>query len=80
MPTPIGNSILVKQNLPLVAKMWSNFQNRLDLQEAIGRELLKEKKKEIQKIKPTEKIEKIDPENEQEKSENKNNYILDLKA
>lgn len=65
--TPVGGTIYVNQNSPVVANIQSDFQSKLELQNAVVAELANEKKKEVAQIRPTEETYKIDPQNEHEK-------------
>ncbi len=65
--SPVGGVIYANQNMQVPASKQIDFQNRLDLQNVVAAELIKEKEKEVEEIRPTEESYKIDPENEHEK-------------
>jgi len=68
--TPLGGVIYANQNMQIPASKQIDFQNKLDLQNVMAAEVLNEKEKEIEEVRPTEESYKIDPENEHEKEKN----------
>ena len=69
--TPLGGVIYANQNMQIPASKQIDFQNKLDLQNVMAAEVLNEKEKEIEEVRPTEESYKIDPENEHEKEKKK---------
>ncbi len=65
--SPIGGIIYTNQNMQVPASKQIDFQNKLDLQNVMAAEVLNEKEKEIEEVRPTEESYKIDPEKEHEK-------------
>ncbi len=65
--SPLGGTIYANQNMQIPASKQIDFQNKLDLQNVQAAEILNEKEKEIEEVRPTEESYKIDPENEHEK-------------
>lgn len=65
--SPLGGAIYANQNMQVPASKQIDFQNRLDLQNVQAAEILNEKEKEIEEVRPAEESYKIDPENEHEK-------------
>lgn len=65
--TPLGGVIFANQNMQIPAAKQIDFQNKLDLQNVMAAEVLNEKEKEVEEIRPTEESYKIDPQNEHEK-------------
>ncbi len=65
--TPLGGAIYANQNMQIPAAKQIDFQNKIDLQNVVAAELLKEKEKEIEEVRPAEETYKIDPEHEHEK-------------
>ncbi len=68
---PVGAVTYANQAMPAQATQQSNFQNRLDMQNALASEIAEESKEEIEEVRPAEESYKIDPENEHEKEKNK---------
>jgi len=68
--SPIGGIIYTNQNMQVPASKQIDFQNKLDLQNVMAAEVLNEKEKEIEEVRPAEESYKIDPENEHEKEKN----------
>lgn len=64
---PIGAHIYVNQNMNTLASKQTDFQNRLDMQNAAAAQSANDKGKEVREIRPTEEIYKIDPEKEHQK-------------
>jgi hypothetical protein len=52
--SPLGNAILVNQNMHIASNQASNLQNRFDLQNVAAMMRANEKREEIAKIRPTE--------------------------
>ncbi len=73
---PIGAVTYANQAMPAQASKQTNFQNRLDMQNALATEIADEDKEEIQELRPTEETYKIDPQNEHEKQKNKEEQNL----
>lgn len=67
MLNPIGNQIYITQNMHVAANKLGNQQNRLDYAQVLNLQEVEDKDKEIQDIRPTEAIEKTDPDKEHEK-------------
>jgi len=65
--TPIGGVIYANQNMQIPASKQIDFQNKTDLQNVMAAEVLNEKEKEIEEVRPAEESYKIDPKNEHEK-------------
>ncbi len=65
--SPISGIIYANQNMQIPASKQIDFQNKLDLQNVMAAEVLNEKEKEIEEVRPTEESYKIDPQNEHEK-------------
>ena len=65
--SPLGGVIYANQNMQVPAAKQIDFQNRLDLQNVVAAELLNEKEKEVEEVRPTEESYKIDPEHEHER-------------
>jgi hypothetical protein len=65
--SPIGGVIYANQNMQVPAAKQIDFQSKLDLQNVMAAELLNEKEKEVEEVRPTEETYKIDPEHEHER-------------
>ncbi len=65
--TPISGIIYTNQNMQIPAAKQIEYQNKLDLQNVMAAEVLNEKEREVEEVRPTEESYKIDPENEHEK-------------
>lgn len=65
--SPLGGVIYANQNMQVPAAKQIDFQSKLDLQNVMAAELLNEKEKEVEEVRPTEESYKIDPENEHER-------------
>ncbi len=65
--SPISGIIYTNQNMQVPAAKQIDFQNKLDLQNVMAAEVLNEKEKEIEEVRPAEESYKIDPQNEHEK-------------
>lgn len=66
--TPLGGTIYVNQNTPVVSHAHQLEQAKTLLQNYIASEIEKEKQKEIEETRPTEDIKKINPEQEHQKN------------
>ncbi|MGM0622810.1 MAG: hypothetical protein ACQESH_02200 [Campylobacterota bacterium] len=67
--TALGNVIQVNQNIHLAANKVSNVMSRIDVQDLAAREIAKEQKKSIEEVKPAEETYKVNPDNEREKDQ-----------
>lgn len=65
----IGSTIYVNQNMGVAASSQNDFQARLDAQNLAMIEATNKDKKEIEEIRPTEEVYKIDPEREHQKKQ-----------
>lgn len=65
----IGSTIYVNQNMGVAASSQNDFQARLDAQNLAMLEATNKDKKEIEEIRPTEEVYKIDPEREHQKKQ-----------
>ncbi len=65
--SPISGIIYTNQNMQIPAAKQIEYQNKLDLQNVMAAEVLNEKEREVEEVRPTEESYKIDPENEHEK-------------
>ena len=61
---PIGNAIHVNQLTPAVASEKNSLQNRVELQNMAAANASNAKTKEIEEVRPTEEIHKVDPDRE----------------
>ena len=74
--SPLGNIIHVNQNMQVQSVMQGNAQNRVDLQNFANMESFNDKLKQLEEVRPTEEISKIDKDRdnsggkEQKKEEN----------
>jgi len=69
----VGSVVYTNQNTPSVAYVQKGEQAKFLAQSIIAAELLQEKEKIIEEIRPAEEISKIRPEKEEEKREKKKN-------
>ena len=67
--TALGNVIQVNQNIHLAANKVANTISRMDVQDLAAREIAKEQKKSIEEVKPAEETYKVNPDNEREKDQ-----------
>jgi len=66
---PIGNTIFVNQMTPAATNAQNAHNNRVDFQNVIAQELVQEKEKEVEEVRPTEENQEIDPDREHQKQE-----------
>ncbi|MDX9814778.1 MAG: hypothetical protein WC144_08345 [Sulfurimonas sp.] len=64
---PIESNIFTNQQLPNVASVAQSYITRLEQQELFAQSLAKEKKQEVEEVRPTEENEATNPDNEHEK-------------
>lgn len=67
--SPLGNIHFINQNSPVVSHAASTQQARFDMQAAMSAELMADKEKEIEEVRPAEEAYKIDPEHEHQKGQ-----------
>jgi sRNA-binding protein len=66
---PVGGAIYANQQTPFVSSLKADQVARIDLQNIIAGELLKEEDKKVQEIRETEENHEIDPDREHQKEE-----------
>jgi len=67
--SPIGNAIIVNQNIPVAASQQNLAQNRIDLQNVAAGEIVKDEQKKVEETRPTEQSSEINAEEEKKKQE-----------
>ena len=68
---PLGNAIFINQNMHIPASQQTDQLNRYEIQNFFANEILKDKDKVIQEVRPTEEGHKISPDKEQPKEQEK---------
>jgi len=63
----LGGVTYTNQNTPVAATSQQNYQNRLDMQNAIAAQMLDDKEKKVDETRPAEESHKIDPDREHER-------------
>ena len=71
--TPVGNAVYINQNAQVSSAQHSNAQPKLDFQALVTTQIMEDKQKEIQDVRPTEQVEKTneDGHGSKEKQESK---------
>lgn len=67
--TPVGGVIYANQQMAGIAGEVGAVQNRFELQALAAAALAREQKKEIQEVRPTEEVQRIDPNREHAKEQ-----------
>lgn len=67
--TPVGGVIYANQQMAGIAGEVGAVQNRFELQAAAAAALASEQKKEVQEVRPTEEVQRIDPNREHTKEQ-----------
>ncbi len=66
---PVGNVIFVNQQTPIAATLKADHNARLDFQNMAAAQIVNEKEKEVQELRPTEENHQVDPDREHQRQE-----------
>lgn len=66
---PIGNTIYVNQQTPVVSNAVANIQNRLDFQNMVANAEAQKRDEKVQEIRPAEDNKELNPDREHERQE-----------
>lgn len=66
---PLGNMIFINQNMHVPASQQTDQLNRYEIQNFFANEILKDKDKEVQDVRPTEENHEINPDREKHNQE-----------
>jgi len=66
---PVGSAIFVNQQSPIVSAIKADHTARLDFQNMAAQQIVNEKEKEIQEVRPAEENAAIDPDREHQRQE-----------
>ncbi|NPA74100.1 MAG: hypothetical protein GXO12_05250 [Epsilonproteobacteria bacterium] len=65
--TPVEGAIYVNQNMQIAASKQIDLKNRIDLQNSASAQIVNDKEKEVEEVRPAEEAYKIDPEKDHER-------------
>jgi len=71
--SPVGNVVYVNQQTASITPLQGNQNTRFDLQNVMAQQIVNDKEKEIQEVRPTEQNEEVDPDREHQKEEAEQN-------